>query len=228
VHLNSKQVRGTFKSLAMTLGALTLAGAHARAGVITQPANSVFCGVYDVCASLMPITAANSATFTSVTDGIVTATSSLTLTGATVPTTWSTWNSPPAVESSTPRVGFNATAASDTLTLSQAVEVFGFELEPDGGSTQTVTVAWLGITGNTLSTETLSLNSISGALLFADDAGGNLIKSVTITMNGGTNGFGLANIRDASALSPTPEPSSFVLLGSALAGLGFFARRRRA
>ena len=202
---------------------MTAPMASATISFVSQPGDSVFCGVYDVCDHLMPITVSDGTTFTTVTDGTETATFSSALTAGTVPTSWSTWNSPPAVESSTPRVGEDIAATSLTITLSLAVEVFGFELEPNNsGPFQTTVSFFNGATP--LGGVTLFPNGSSGALLFAADAGagGPFITSVTITESAGAGGFALANFRD----SATPEPGSLLLMGSGLVGLAMFARRR--
>ena len=55
-----------------------------------------------------------------------------------VPTGWDTWSSPPFSESANPDVLFSP-QTSLTMTLSNPVRIFGFELEPDGFGTFTYT-----------------------------------------------------------------------------------------
>jgi hypothetical protein len=50
------------------------------------------------------------------------------------------------------------------------------------------------------------------------------ISGATVTLTDFANIFGQMDPPDPAS---TPEPTTFVLLGSALAGLGFFSRRRR-
>ncbi len=49
----------------------------------------------------------------------------------TVPTSWTAWGQPPAVETSTPRVGYTNDVSSLDISLVKPASTFGFELEPD-------------------------------------------------------------------------------------------------
>src|SRR5580658_974746 len=109
------------------LAVAALASAPVASGSITfiaQPGDSAFCGTYDLCANLMPITAADGTSFGLVTDGSVTATLTDALTAGAVGVDWENWNSPPAVESTTPLIGISD-GSTETIALSSAVEVFG-------------------------------------------------------------------------------------------------------
>jgi hypothetical protein len=203
--------------------------AYGSLSFVAQPGGTVFCGTYDVCTSLMPITAADGTTFSTVTDGIVTATLTDALLSQVVGVDWATWNTPPAVESATPNVG-QTDGVTETIALSQAVEVLGFELEPEEFTTDTVTVSFFGAGSTFLGDEDLPVNGDGGALLFAADAGSPLITSVTISDATAGNTFAMANFRYAGlgSTSTVPEPASasLLLIGGGLIALGSFARRR--
>ncbi len=144
--------------------------------------------------TLIPITGPDTVVISSVSDASETVNFSQPMTTATVPLTYATWNTPPAVESATPRVVFNATATTETLTLSSATNTFGFELEPDsGGAGIPVTVSFF--SGATLDGQiSQAVNSVSGALLFAGTST-TPITSVGISESAPGAGWGLANFR---------------------------------
>src|SRR5262245_35996701 len=66
----------------------------------------------------------------SLSDGTETATFDNDLVALTVPTTWSTWGSPPDTESATPRVLWTNGLTSFAIDLSLPALTFGFEVEP--------------------------------------------------------------------------------------------------
>jgi len=138
---------------------------------------------------------------------------------------WSTWNSPPAVESGTPNVLYGNGAQSLTLTLSGSSNTAGFELEPDSFQTDDVTASFYdGVT--LIDTIELSPNGNSGALLFAlsDTTPGASISSIVITDNS-SDDFAIAQLR-AGTVNPVPEPGTLSLLGLGILGLAKRAYRK--
>ncbi|MEP6781784.1 MAG: PEP-CTERM sorting domain-containing protein [Gemmatimonadaceae bacterium] len=174
--------------------------------------------------SLMAITAANNANFTSVTNGPFTATFSSALNARTVPSGgWSSWSASPFSETATPRVGASVDVSSLTINLSSATTIFGFEAEPDPFSIHLISAAFFR-GASMVGTASMNVDGNAGARLFAwQSAGG--IDRVQLTTDAP---FGLAQFRVGSAASTTtPEPSTYALMLGALAGLGVVTRRRR-
>jgi hypothetical protein len=134
-------------------------------------------------------------TLTTLTNGTETLTFSATLAAATVPGSWTTWNVPLVVESSTPRVlkDNSGTLTSLTVVLSSPASVFGFEAEPTNFGAYTMTATFMdGAT--TVGTISRSVNGNAGALLFAG-ATDQEFTSVVITAPVGAAGFAIAQPR---------------------------------
>ncbi|HLH02995.1 MAG TPA: hypothetical protein VKX25_09515 [Bryobacteraceae bacterium] len=145
----------------------------------------------------------------------------------TVPTNWTSWNNPPAVETSTPRVGWTGAYANDpselTITLSRAATTFGFEVGPDLMIPEETTADFY--SGSKLvGTIDLFPSGNNGALLFAATSHTDPFTSVVIN---NLNGDDFAIARQRFQLAAVPEPGSFALLGLPLAALFAFKRARR-
>lgn len=119
------------------------------------------------------------------------------------------------------------------IDISQGATEF-FDWSPDGNVG--------GITGGTEVFDACSLNSSSGQTLagensYTDDCSTNLpgsggaanqFRAITNVLQAGTYQFKISHFSNASALSATavPEPSSLLLAGLALVGVGFAGRRK--
>lgn len=212
---------------------LSLAGcipAFGQFNVIAVPVSSYTAGT-----SLVPITAADNATVTSITDGTQTIAFSGTDYARTVPDSWYTWGAPPATESATPRVVAAFSVTSLTVALSVPSHTFGFEIEPNGSGTtpQTYVITAQFYNGATLlGTVSQSINWQSGALLAAA-SDSTPITSVVITAPASANGFAMAQFRYGSTLlNPvyaTPLPGTFFMggLGMMLLAAGALLARAR-
>ena len=143
------------------------------------------------------------------------------LTEDSVPTSWSTWNTPPAVDSSTPDVLWTGGSSTLTLTISGTHNVVGFELEPDFSNDSVTATFYDGASVIDALNQTVDWNG--GALLFAlQDTSGD-ITSVVITDNTGGDSFAIAQV---SAGNVTPEPGTLSLLGLGMLALAKRAYRR--
>lgn len=181
--------------------------------------------------TVMSIPGADFSTTSTLTDGTETLTFSSAVSARTVPGGgWATWNSPPAVESHTPRVLFANAATTLTITLSPPQAVFGFELEPNGPGTFAMTTTFLN-GATTLGSIPLNIPANSGALVSAASSS-TPITSVVITAPAGANGFALAQIRRSGSpigISSVPTAGMPALGGLALAllaGGSLLARRQ--
>ena len=182
-------------------------------GLAASPAFAQFTQIslpdaaYTSSTTLIPITAANGTTVSSVTAGSQTITLSTGLVAAQVGVSgWSTWNSPPNAETATPKVVASySTLASLTLTLSTPTTTFGFELEPNTFGVFPISVTFMN-GATTLGTVTRSPNGSSGALLFAASSS-TPITGAVITATGGGNGYAMAQLRYAASTGPQPVPT---------------------
>ena len=130
----------------------------------------------------------------------------------TVPTSWAAWGTPPAVESSTPRVASTDGASSLAISLSNPVKIFGFELEPDNFAVEQTTAAFY--SGSTLvGTIDLFPDGNAGALLYAASTHTDPFTKVVITNLEGDD-FAIAEERFALVV---PEPATLLLLFPVLA-----------
>ena len=143
--------------------------------------------------TVMSIPGANFSTTSTLTDGTETLTFSSALSVRTVPSGgWATWNSPPAVESHTPKVLF-FNGQNVTVTLSLASPTVGFEIEPNGPGTFSITATFFNGATN-LGSIPLSINASSGALLAAASSA-TPITSVVVAAPAGAGGFAMAQFR---------------------------------
>ncbi|HEX4168998.1 MAG TPA: hypothetical protein VHZ55_26335 [Bryobacteraceae bacterium] len=140
----------------------------------------------------------------------------------TVPATWATWGTTPAVESATPRVGYTDGLSDLAIFFSKPLSTFGLEIEPGNLVPESTSVEFLsGTTPVGLITLTPSGNS--GALLFAASTTTNPFTSVFIK-NNESDDFAIAEQRFTVA---TPEPASFSLIALALAAGPWWSGRSR-
>ena len=140
---------------------------------------------------------------------------------AAVPAGWASWNSPPFVESSTPRVlqdEVNPTCAVCTLniTLSTPAQTFGVEVEPDSfGVFHTITATFYnGATIVGSIPVTFATGNSSARLLAATTD--TQFTNIQLTIDG--TDFATAQFRFGPAL--IPEPNTLCLALAALAVLG--------
>ena len=162
---------------------------------------------------------------TSVTDGIQTVSFDQSLEKGTAGGLgWATWNSPPAVESSTPPVLFRASTNSLTLSLSTLSTTFGFELQGNNFIVSQFLVTFLDNALNPVGNVNLAVDGTGGALLFAASTTTSPFSRVTIENTSlDAGGFGIANIR----YTAVPEPASVAMVAQAIAAVGFYGWRKR-
>ena len=168
---------------------------------------------YTSATHLIAITPPDGTVISSVSDGIETVSFSPTLTTATVPSGgWNNWNSPPDAETSTPRVAFNATATTETFTLSTPAATFGVEAEADTFGTDTISANFFnGVT--LLGTISQSVTTPSGSMLFAGTSTGLPITSVTVSETGPATGLGFAQLRYDPPASPLTGSTGNAITG---------------
>jgi len=198
--------------------AITIVCAPAWAGfvAITTPTPAYTGGT-----SLLPFTAPDHTDITSVTDGTQVLSYDTMLEVLTVPATWTFWNLPPLVESSTPRVAATPLGGPFSLTITLGVPsfTFGFELEPDNfGAEELVAQFFDG--GGLAGAIDLTLSGLGDARLFAATTDVSPFTHVTIT-NSVQDDFAIAQQRYGPAVSTVPEPSYTLpvsFMAAALAG----------
>jgi|SRR5579883_2785851 len=214
-----------------TLWLAIAAPAFGQLTQLTQPT-----AAYTSSTALIPITVPDATAITSITNGTQTITlGSIVPSGSpfnarTVPSGgWSTWNTPPATESATPRVVATYSAVTSlTLTLSVPSATFGVEIEPDLLSTYTISAAFFN-GGTLLGTISQNISGSAGALLAAASST-SPITSVVITAPAAASGFAMAQFRTGSTFLgassvPTLQTTVTAGLGMLLAAAGVLLAR---
>lgn len=160
---------------------------------------------------------------TSVTDGTQTVSFDVDMTKTMVGVDWATWNTPLAVESSTPQVLYNSPSNSFTMTLAVPSTTFGFELQGNDLVTSQFFVAFMD--GATMAGYLdMPVSGNGGALLFAASSSTNTFTSVVVSSTSlNANGFAVANLR----YTPVPEPASIAMAAQAIVAVGFYGWRKR-
>jgi hypothetical protein len=170
-----------------------------------------------------------------------------------VPSTWATWGGGMNVESvpcvptlptlplmSCPPVLWSNGSNILTITLTSAVQEFGFELQPDNPEVETIKVTFITndsapdlsfmIPVNGFPTQPTPTTYSGGAMLFAAVSTAPDIKAVTVQDLGpGGNGCPTGLVCDfaiAELRAQVPEPGTVGLVGAALCGLGLWRRKR--
>lgn len=202
-----------------------LAGVTARADFnpIAQPT-----GAYTSSTTLIDISGIPDGTtnITSVTDGTQTISFDQSMTKGTAGSSgWATWNSPPAVESSTPPVLFRSNTNSLTMSLSVLSTTFGFELQGNRSDISSqFLVTFLDNALSPVGNINLLVNGNAGALLFAASTTTSPFLRVTIENTSlDAQGFAIANLR----YTAVPEPASVAMIAQAIAAVGFYGWRKR-
>ena len=203
----------------LSLGIMALASARADFIVVSLPT-----AAYTSSTTLVPVPGADGSTVSSLSDINELITLATAGQHKVVPTDWSTWSAPPSSETSTPQVVCFTTACgssnttSNTFTLSNATQIFGFEAEPNGIGSSSINANFFN--GGTLVgsiSQTLSANS--GARLFAAQTNTQQFTSVTLSIAAGAGGYAVGQYRYASVATAVPEPSTLALLTLAAAAL---------
>jgi hypothetical protein len=220
------QLYRTLKT-ALWLGLAECIPAFGQFSPISTPTST-----YTGATTLIPITAADGTSLTSLTNGTQTITLSAPFFAESPPSLyWGPWGSPPNTESSTPRILANPTpVTSVTLNLSLPSTTFGFEIQPNIWDTFTVSANFYhGAT--LLGTVSQSISGDAGALLAAASST-TPITSVVITIPADANGFAMAQFRYFPQASPPPpavptlSTAAVGTLGLLLAGAGALLARR--
>jgi hypothetical protein len=213
--LSSNSRHGSWRLLSLLFGILVVLTPAARAGFIPIPQPDA---TYVSSTLLLPITAPDFDVVSSLSNGGFSVMSNIGLVALTTPGTWSSWGSPPDVESSTPRVLWTNGFTSLTLTLSAPTSIFGVEVQPNTAVVSTILASFYA-GPNLLGEISLDVDGNAGARLFAASST-TLIDRVVLAS---TDDFALAQVRVA-----VPEPGLIPkLIGLGVVGLPLVIIRDR-
>jgi hypothetical protein len=201
--------KNTGRLAAMALAALAMLAGPARADFIpiAMPDAAYLSGTSMLGLGAVP----DFTVLTSLSDGTQTASFDIGVAALSVPTTWTSWGSPPNTESATPRVLWTNGFTSMQINLSFPAFTFGFEAQPNTTVFSNLTVDFFSL-GLLVGSISLDVDGNGGARLFAARTTTDAFDMVVIS---GLDDFAIANLRyDAVSI---PEPGSMALL---VAGLG--------
>ena len=171
--------------------------------------------------TLLPVSAPDFDVVSSLSNATETVTFDVDLVALTVPTSWTSWGSPPNTESATPRVLWSNGFTSLAVTLSAPALTFGFEAQPNTAFPSVLTATFLN-SGSPVGSVSLAVDGNAGALLFAATTSTSPFNEVDLTS---TDDFAIAQVRYAIAqVVPEPESLALMLLGGAV--LVFWRSRR--
>jgi hypothetical protein len=134
------------------------------------------------------------------------------LEGFRVPTSWATWSG-----GNQPAVLYTLGSSSVTGTFSASETAFGLEMEPNPFASFQMTLT---LDDGSVITQTVS--GSAGADFFGWDGGS--VAAMNMSCVGCDFAFGRMVEGEAA---PIPEPASLLLLGSGLAGLAAYRRRKQ-
>jgi hypothetical protein len=197
---------------------------------LTDPLNSG--GTYQTATTKIDISGIpDLTTVSSVSGGGLTVTLSDTMTKGSVPSTFTTWGSPPDTESSTPPIlntFNNPNVNTRTLSFSENLSVFGVEVEPGAFGLHTMTMEFF--EGAVLvGSVSRSVDGNAGARILAGEST-TPFDSVVITESTpdpDDESFAIAQLRFQTAPAAVPEPATLTLLGLGALSLMGYARRRK-
>jgi hypothetical protein len=210
-------MRTLTKFAATAIGCLALLSGWARANFIpiAQPDAAYVGGT-----ALLGFAAPDFGVVGSLTDGTQTASFDVGMVALSVPTTWSSWGSPPNTESATPRVLWTNGFTSLQISLATPTFTFGFEAQPNTAVVSNLTVDFYSL-GFLVGTIALDVDGNAGALLFAAKTDNFGFDMIVIN---GFDDFAIANVRHDPFSIPEPSSVALLLLGG---GLMVLLRRRR-
>src|SRR5262249_23959493 len=142
---------------------------------------------------LIPITALEFSSVTSLADNRETISFSDALEAFSVPNSWATWAAPPQTENATPRVLYES-GTSVTLSFDTPVHTFGVEMEPNIFDVFTMSASFYN-DGNLVGTISMPVNGFADARLFAGASTSDEFTSVVLSAPASAEGFALAAFR---------------------------------
>jgi hypothetical protein len=214
IRLKSVQFALRVAQVALTLIAFFTARADAGFVIIPQP-DAAYVGN----TALFAVPGADFDTTSSLSFGSFTMSFDTPLVALTTPTTWSSWGSPPDVESSIPQVLWTNGATSLSITFSNPLGLFGFEAQPNTSVVSSMVASFF-LGGSLIGEIPLDVDGNAGARLFAASS---TTPFDTVVLSS-TDDFAIAQIR-----ADVPEPGTLAhMIGLGVVGIpAYWIRSRR-